>query len=232
MKNKQNNFEHFLQRTKERYNLDLTLKDLEFIAEEIKSGKAKLIQANSRGFQYKVRFGKTLLIVVLNRSQSHFITCLPMTKAKVQVSFNGKQYKYFDSLYINHLFNEQFKKTLRGKTYCPKCGSYNVRVDLGKDRFHCERCHYIEPFKEPNRPIVLSQTVSDQKFVPVLRLYKALWWFLYINKRTYKYEDIEIEPVLIDDDKLEYNIHYKGRVKVFKRGFYKVDKIKETFNDD
>lgn len=228
--NSVNQFSHFLQRTKERYGLELTLEDLQTIAEDIKSGKAKLIRANSRGFQYKVRFGSTLLIVVLNRSQSAFVTALPMKPGKEQVSFDGHQYTYEDSLYFNWLFKRHFKPNWQGKVYCPKCKQTHVEVDLGKNRFKCPNCYHIVKFKKHKMPDVLMTTVANGQFVTGLRLSIDLWWYLYKTEQTFAYEDIVVKPIIVDNDRLEYTIQYNGKDKVLPREFYSVEQLKEIVN--
>lgn len=95
-----NMFAHFLQRTKERYGLNLTLKDLKDIAERIKCGRAKLTKATTHSFQYKVRAKGKQLIVILNRDHSYFITALPCNKYTDKVKFDRKTYTYKDALFI------------------------------------------------------------------------------------------------------------------------------------
>jgi hypothetical protein len=224
-------FKHFIQRTKERFGLDLTLQDLQFIAESIKSCKAKLVKAESRGFHYKVRFKNDFIFVVLNRGQSYFVTALTMTKGKNKTHFNGKQFNYEDTLYINWQFNKCFKHR-KGKNYCPRCGSPNIEVDLGKDRFKCCNCYLITKFKEPRLPeIYLLSPDKDKKFSLAIRLSTDLWWYLYKNKKDLCIEGIKINAKLIDNDKREYYIQYKDVEKVVSHGIYSVLELKEVLND-
>lgn len=225
-----NEFKHFIERAKERYNLDLTLQDLQYLAEEIKSGRAKLIKADSRGFQYKVRFKSTLLIVVLNRSQSAFITTIPMKKNKEKVKFEGRYFSYEDSLFINWMFRKTFNTPWNTKVSCPKCGNMPISVDLGKDRFKCPYCNHIVKYKKIQEPVFFIQQATKTGFKLALSLSTDLWWYLYKNDLGYDYEDIKIVPILVDNDRQEYIIQYSNKEIVLPKGCYTVEYIKEKVN--
>lgn len=223
-------FKHFLERAKERYDLDLTLEDLKEIAEAIKLGNAKLIRADSRGFAYKVRHKSTLLAVVTNRSHSALVTALPLNKQTERVNFSNQHFYYLDAMRINWLFRKHFKVDKIGHVVCPKCGSQEIKVDLGKNRFKCCKCYNIVKYKKQRQPDIVMNVVKDNKFVPSLRLSIDLWWYLYDNESSVIYENLEITPVVLDNDRLEYSIKYKDTEFYVPRGLYLVDNLKETNN--
>ena len=227
-----NEFSHFLQRVYERYKLTLTLSDLTDIAEKIKSGKAKLIGANARGFRYKVRFNKQLLVVVLNRSHSIFITALPLAESNQKVKFNNRNFTYEDALFINYQFHCCFNRDERNKVICPKCGSRHIIVNLGKDRFQCENCKNIIKFIEPEFPeITTIQVLTPNGFEQRYDLSFNLWWYLYKTNRTWSIDnDTTIKAKLVDNDRFTFgiinhinNMYYKKYITI---GYYTKQEIK------
>lgn len=224
------NFNHFLQRVKERYDVDLTLKDLEEIATNIKIGKAKLTKANAKSYHYKVRCNKKLLIVVINRSHSFFITALPIQQNTCRVRFNNIEYSYEDALYFNWLYNKQFNK-VDNKVVCSKCGSNSIAIDLGKNRFRCEDCGHIVKFKENLKINPLLLIVNKSKFEQILDLSEDFWWFLYKNKKSYTFKNIEISAVLRDYDNKRYIIKYDNKNVDIQQGIYTEKRLKEMLNE-
>lgn len=219
-------FSHFIQRVKERYNLDLNLLDLKQIAEDIYSGKAKLIRAFSIGFQYKVRIKGKLVIVVINRSHSGFVTALPMSKSKEKVTFGGKTYSYLDALYCNWLFKKFCTKNLKHKTCCPECGSGNVLVELGKGRLRCSTCNFLFKIPKLEQPIVKIDTVDTGAFKEVYDLSEDLWWYLYKTENELVIsQDVIIRPVLVSNDIFRYYNSYTG--KEIDLGYYTLEQLKE-----
>lgn len=226
-----NQFEHFLQRAKERYDLDLTLQDLYDIACKIKLGKAKLTRANSRGFTYRVRFKSQLLTVVLNRSHSSFITALPSKDYIEHVRFNGKIFSYEDALYINWLFDKNIKRDSKNRHYCTKCGSLDIIYDLSKNRFRCDGCGHVIKIKKLKlqNPEVL--TIVNNKYQKSIILSMSLWWFLYKTKTSYDIENLTITPTLTDNDKFEYIINMENRQCIVQNDCYTIQELKEMLNE-
>lgn len=232
-------FSHFIQRAKERYSIDLTLEDLVDIATQIKSGKAKLIGVNAGGFKYKVRCRKQLLVVVLNRSHSAFITVLPMTKINSRVSFEGKQYTYLDSLFINYQFSKCLPKNKYNKSYCPHCKSQAIEVNLGKDRFQCQNCKAIINFKSVKQPPFINIIRTAQNKLEVeFRLSYDLWWYahLFCNNKI-EHDDFIFSSELVTDkdEDIMFSIECEGYInnKIYvKIGNYTLFKLKEMLNDN
>lgn len=218
-------FNHFIQRVKERYDLTLTITDLYDIAYSIKSGKAKLIKAEFRGFHYKVRNNGKLLLVVLNRSHSAFITALPMKESKARVTFSGKKFSYIDALYYNFMFYHSFNKKVNKKVICDKCYSNSIVVDLGKDRFKCLNCDSIIKFKDISKinPIYYNEDDS------IIKLDSILWWKLYNNDEIFTFKDIKIKPSLQNFDEFGYSILYKDREIKLNFGCYSYNQLEENF---
>lgn len=216
-------FSHFIQRAKERYDLDLTLKDLQTIAETIKSGRAKLTQLDSISARYKVRFNSNLMVVVLDREHTNFITALPLNKYTDSSSFNGKSYTYKDALYINWLFSEYFDTS---KIRCPVCGHKHIGADLGYDRFKCLQCFNLVKFKPLNEPEVQLSTFKDGVTSTALSLSMRLWWYLYNNDTSYMYDNIKITPILQNEDTFEYIIKYRKQEKIVPVGIHLVKDLR------
>lgn len=203
-------FMHFLQRTKERYGIDLTLEDLKDIAERIKSGRAKLTKITTHSFQYKVRAKGKQLIVILNRNHSYFITALPYNKCTDKVTFDNKNYYYTDALFVTYMLKRFFNiKSLRQSLCCKKCHSSSLRVELHKNRIKCMNCHNIIKLPQLEQPEVTVLKAQKDKFVIEYNLSEDLWWYLYKNNTVYKDLYVEIRPVIEDGDNLRYIINKK-----------------------
>lgn len=218
-----NIFYHFIQRVKERYNIDLTLEDLKKIAEQIYSGRAKLTKITSHSFQYKVRLGKKLLVIIVDLEHSKFITALPYNKYTYKTSFDGKKYHYIDALYIKRLLNMTFDKNKSGQFYCKKCSSTSIRVELNKNRFKCMNCYDLVKIEDLKEPLIKLNVIVDKKFVTIYHLSEDLWWFLYKSKRTYMIENITIKPILVDNDSFRYIINNKKELNL---GYYTLEQLK------
>ena len=200
---KMKQFNHFIQRMKERYDLDLDITDLYEIAKLIKCRKAKLVRVNSKAFLYKVRYRRKLFIVVLDFTHSAFITVLPITKKNDKVTFKNRTYDYLDALYITYQFNKcyYFKNN---RPICPNCGCKHIISPLGKNRFQCEKCHHIIFFKELEKPELFLANDNYN-----LNLSIDTWWYFTINnicvsifdtyelKAEYDYNDNDIEHIFV-----------------------------------
>ena len=219
----QKQFKHFLQRAKERYNLDLTLDDLQEIAETIKSGRARLTQFDSVSARYKVRFKSKLIVVVLSREHSHFITALPITKYTQSSNFNGKKYFYKDALYMNWQFSQHFDTD---NIVCPVCGCSHISSDLGHDRFKCLHCYNLVKFKEVKLETIMTSIIEDEIPETAMNLSLQNWWYLYLNHKTYEHADFIIQPVLCNDDDFRYIISYKQRRCGVPVGTYSIKEIR------
>ena len=228
-------FSHFITRVRERYGLHLTVEDLYNIAKEIRSGRAKLSRANARSFQYKVRYKKKLLIMILDRQHSAFITALPETKYNTKVTFSKKQYNYVDALYINHQFIKCFSLSRDQKPVCPKCGCTGIISELGKDRFKCESCGHIVNYKTIEKPNYLVLTQDASGFSTTLNLNYDLWWYLYLTNETIELSnDFVIKPVLSEDfsyDQL-FEVSYKYRKTNVLCSKYTVKELEEKLYDN
>lgn len=225
-----NMFAHFLQRTKERYGLDLTLNDLKDIAERIKSGRAKLTKITTHSFQYKVRAQGKQLVVVLNRNHSYFITALPYNKYTDKVTFDKHTYSYEDAIYVTYILRKFFgAKTLEHKIYCKNCHSTSMRVELSKNRIKCMNCHNIIRLPQLEQPKVSVLKAKRNKFELEYHLSEDLWWFLYKSKTMYKDLYVELRPVLEDGDCLRYIINGKT---VKPLGKYTLEQLKEGETND
>ena len=220
---------HFVSRIRERYNLDLTVEDLLDIEETIKIGKAKLVRSNARGFQYKVRHKGRLILVVLNRSHSTFITALPMNENNVKVNFNGKTYNYMDALYINYQFYLCFNKNEDKKQFCPKCNSTRIVVDFANSRFKCEYCHTIYNFKSLEMTDKILK-IDNCDFVEQYVLDINNWWVLFRSKSDWKIGDIIVQPMLKDNSKFKFKVYYNNNCKELKFGYYTIEQLKEEDN--
>lgn len=225
-----NMFAHFLQRTKERYGLDLTLEDLKDIAERIKSGRAKLTKITTHSFQYKVRAQGKQLVVVLNRNHSYFITALPYNKYTDKVTFDKHTYTYKDGLFVTYMLKRFFgAKTLKHKITCQNCHSTSLRVELSKYRIKCMNCHSIIKLPELEQPEVSVVKALKRSFTLEYHLSEDLWWYLYRNKKTYKDLYVTIKPILEDGDCQRYIIN---NITVKPLGKYTLEQLKEGDNND
>lgn len=238
---KEQKFNHFIQRIKERYNLDITLQDLYEIAKIIKSGKAKLTRANARSFQYKLRYQGKLLLVILNRSHSNFVTALPIAKNNERTTFYGKQFSYIDALYINHQYSKCFAKNKENNAFCPKCGYRSIIVNLGKERFQCERCHSLFQFKELKMPqIFIGNQMVNNQYQPMLNLNIDLWWYFYKNEVALDlFEDYQLKAIFLEDLDSDFAFSLSNKSKVLLNkdivipfGIYTVQQIKEKITND
>lgn len=218
-----NIFYHFIQRVKERYNIDLTLEDLKKIAEQIYSGRAKLTKITSHSFQYKVRLGKKILVIIVDLEHSKFITALPDNKYTNKSTFSGKQYHYIDALYVKRLLNKFFDKDESGTYFCEKCGSTSIRVELDKNRFKCMNCFKLTKISDLEEPLVKLNTVADNKFKTIYHLSEDLWWFLYKDKKTYSIDGITLKPILVNNDDFRYLINNKKELSL---GYYTLEQLK------
>lgn len=218
-------FVHFLQRAKERYGLDLTLEDLQYMAEQIKSGRAKLTKITSHSFQYKVRCKKQQLVVILNRNHSYFITVLPLNKYTEKSTFNGKSYHYEDALYVTYILKRFFgAKTLKHKVSCSKCHSTSLRIDLAKGIIKCMNCHNFKKLPELTCPEVFNAQYENGMPIFKYRLTEDLWWYLYRNNKTYRDGLVEISAFMEDNDKQRYLIN---NTNVKTRGSYTLEELKK-----
>lgn len=234
---KEPQFNHFIQRMKERYGFDITINDLYEIAKIIKSGKAKLTRANAKSFLYKLRYQGKLLLVILNRSHSKFITALPIDKNNERTTFYGKQFSYLDALYINHQFAKCFTKNEDGNAFCPKCGYRGIIVNLGKDRFQCEKCHHLIPFKELKEPqLFVANILVDRKFEPMLKLDINVWWYFYNKQISIDiFKDYHLKAVFLEEDDLDFAFSISGvflnKEIIVPFGTYTVKDIKERITN-
>lgn len=220
-------FAHFLQRVEERYGLHLTLEDLKEIAESIKSGKAKLVRAEAASVRYKVRWHGIMLVVVLNRAHSVFITALPLNETTSKSSFNGKILRYKDALYINWLYNSLFEKDKNKKAICQRCKSHNIKADLARDRFYCADCNWVTKFKEPTiTQCALNVLTRQGTFERAYHLSQNLWWYLHRKNKSIEVDDFKLSAILEDDDKLRYKILYKDGIRIVPLGLYTKEKLR------
>ena len=225
-----NIFAHFLQRTKERYGLDLTLQDLKDIAERIKFGRAKLTKITTHSFQYKVRAKGKQLVVILNRNHSYFITALPYNKYTDKATIDRHIYKYEDALFVTYLLKKFFgAKTLKHKVICDKCNSSSLQVELSKNRIKCMNCHNLIKIPQLEKPEVTIVKALKTKFVLEYHLSEDLWWYLYRNKISYKDLYLELVPVLEDGDKQRYIIN-GSTIKPL--GKYTLEQLKKENKDE
>lgn len=224
----QKQFSHFIQRAKERYDLDLDLKDLQVIAETIKSGRAKLTQFDSKSARYKVRVKSKLMVVVLDRQHAHFITALPVNKYTESSSFNGKSYTYKDALYMNWLFSKYFNSS---NIVCPVCGSTEIVSDLGYNRFKCLHCYNLTKFEELEEQNPLISIIENGVATTALHLSLDFWWYLYLSNKKFKCYSLKIEPVLQNDDDFGYIITYKKKVSDVPLGTYTINNLRRIVND-
>ena len=232
-------FNHFLKRAKERYDLDLSIQDLIDIATQIKSGRAKLTGANAGSFQYKVRCKGKLLIVVLNRSHSAFITVLPITKCNCRVTHNGKQFTYVDALYINHQFAKCFALDSHKQMICPECESKAISVNLGKNRFQCQNCNAIIDFKLIEMPPYINIIRTAQNTLEVeYKLSADLWWSTHLfHNDKIECDDFIFSSELVTDreEDMMFSVECKGYInnKIYvKFGNYTLFKLKEMLHDN
>lgn len=221
-------FSHFIQRAKERYNLDLDLKDLQVIAETIKSGRAKLTQFDTKSARYKVRVKSKLMVVVLDRQHAHFITSLPVNKYTESSSFNGKSYTYKDALYMNWLFSKYFNSS---NIVCPICGSSQIISDLGYNRFKCLSCYDLTKFEEPQELDPLMPIIDNGIVTTALNLSLDFWWYLYLSNKKYTCYGVKLEPILRNDDDFRYIITYRKKYCDVPLGIYTINELRRRTND-
>lgn len=224
-----NTFIHFLQRTKERYGLDLTLEDLKEIAERIKSGRAKLTRITTHSFQYKVRAKGKQLIVILNRNHSYFITALPYNKYTDKATIDRHSYTYVDALFVTYILKKFFgAKKLSFNIMCDKCNSTKLVIELHKNRIKCTNCHNLIKIPQLVQPEVSVLKAKKNKFELEYHLTEDLWWYLYKSNITYKDMYFSIKPILEDGDILRYIIN-DNLIKPL--GTYVLDKLKKEMEN-
>lgn len=221
-------FSHFIQRAKERYDLDLTLDDLQTIAETIKSGKAKLTQLDSHSVRYKVRFNSKLLVVILDREHTHFITTLPLNKYTQSSSFNKQSFTYIDALYMNWQFSQLFDTS---RLRCPICGCKDILSDLGYNRFKCPKCFHLTKFKEPCKKDIRTSVYDDGVISSALDLSMSFWWYLYRTHKYEAYDNIKITPVLLNDDNFGYSILCRKQEKIVPVGIHLIKDLRRKEHD-